>query len=301
VGDENDVSIDYMIGLARRTQLANIMLIANLNCDRVLRLDKPLATGGRHHYQDGGRRLGGGGANTGLGLVWAGHNVALVSQVGKDETADWLLAEAGLLGLNCGLLRRNNVATPELLLIMTPDGERTIIRPERPTFTLGCPPIFSRWDALYINSSAEGCDAWAEAALDHSLVVAQLAKDERSRPCHVLITSKSDMEGRSDLPVWQYGLSIAGNALQYFIITDGANGARAYTAEGSYYVPAVPSQVIDTTGAGDAFASGLINGLVSQNSIMEAMAEGAKWASFAVRTQSSTPRDELKQYLSVES
>lgn len=280
--------------------MANIMLIANLNCDRVLQLDKSLTIGGRHHYQDGGRRLGGGGANTGLGLVWAGHNVALVSQVGKDETADWLLAEASLYGLNCGLLHRNDVVTPELLLIMTPDGERTIIRPQRPRFKLGTPPVFSRWDALYINSSAEGSEVWAQAALESSLVVAQLAKDERSRPCHVLITSKSDLEGRSDLPVWQYGLSIAGKALRYFVVTDGENGALAYTADESFYVPAVASQVVDTTGAGDAFASGLINGLVNQSSIVDAMAEGAKWASFAVETQSSIPSDELKQYLQAE-
>jgi len=277
------------------------MLIANLNCDRVMQLDKPLTTGGRHHYLDGGRRLGGGGANTGLGLVWAGHNVALVSQVGRDETADWLLAEASLSGLNCALLHRNDVMTSELLLIMTPDGERTIIRPQRPRFILGTPPTFSSWDALYINSSAEGSEVWAQAALEGSLVIAQLAKDERLRPCHVLITSESDLEGRTNLPVWQYGQSIAGDALRYFVITDGENGARAYTAEESFYVPALASQVVDTTGAGDAFASGLINGLVNQNSITDAMAEGAKWASFAVETQSSIPGEELKQYLQAKS
>lgn len=276
------------------------MLIANLNCDRILLLDKPLITGGRHHYTDGGRRLGGGGANTGLGLVWAGHSVALVSQVGKDETADWLLAEASLHGLDCSLLHRNDVATPELLLVMTPDGERTIIRPQRPKFSLGTPPAFSRWDALYINSSAEGCEDWARAAMADTLVVAQLAKDERPRPCHVLITSKSDLAGRCALPVWQYGQSIAGSDLRYFVVTDGANGAFVYSASGSDYVPAVESRVVDTTGAGDAFASGLINGLLAQRTITEAMAVGAQWASFAVATQSSIPGKELKQYLQLE-
>ena len=69
--------------------MSNILLLANLNCDRVLQLDRPLSTGGRHYYADNGRRLGGGGANTGLGLIYAGHKVALVSQVGNDKTADW--------------------------------------------------------------------------------------------------------------------------------------------------------------------------------------------------------------------
>ncbi|OLQ71108.1 ribokinase [Photobacterium proteolyticum] len=277
--------------------MANIMLIANLNCDRVLQLDKPLVTGGRHHYLDDGRRLGGGGANTGLGLVWAGHDVALVSQVGKDETADWLLAEASLSGLNCALLHRNDVVTPELLLLMTPDGERTIIRPQRPRFVLGTPPRFANWDALYINSSAEGCEFWAQEALDHSLVIAQLAKDERLRPCHVLITSESDLAGRTTLPLWQYGRSIAGEALRYFVVTDGENGAKAYTADETYFVPALDTDVVDTTGAGDAFASGLIHALVNRHSIIDAMAEGARWASFAVGTQSSVPGVKLKQYL----
>ncbi len=277
--------------------MSNILLLANLNCDRVLQLDKSLVMGGRHHYQDSGRRLGGGGANTGLGLVWAGHHVALVSQVGRDETADWLLAEASLQGLDCHLLQRNDVATPELLLIMTPDGERTIIRPQRPIFELGVPPVFAKWDALYINSSAVGAERWAEVALNETLVIAQLAKDERVRPCHILISSKSDMAGRTLLSAWEYGQKIAGNQLRYFIITDGDNGATAYTAQEQFYIPALKADVVDTTGAGDAFASGLINGLLHNAFITEAMKQGAQWASFAVSTQSSIPGKALKDYL----
>lgn len=287
--------------------MPNILLLANLNCDRILQLNKPLTTGGRHHYIDKGRRLGGGGANTGLGLVYAGHHVALVSQVGNDKTADWLLAEASLHGLDCHLLQRNDLDTPELLLIMTPDGERTIIRPQRPIFTLGPAPDFSLWDALYINSSAVGADIWAKAALEHTLVVAQLAKDERSRPCHILISSKSDLEGRylasgpnateNSASMWQYGQQIAGLQLNYFIVTDGKHGATAYSKDEQFHIPAVPARVVDTTGAGDAFASGLINGLLQQMSITEAMTEGANWAAIAVATASSVPGEELKRHL----
>ncbi|MGF1702897.1 PfkB family carbohydrate kinase [Photobacterium makurazakiensis] len=277
--------------------MANIMLIANLNCDRVLQLEEPLEAGGRHHYQDKGRRLGGGGANTGLGLVWAGHNVALVSQIGRDETADWLLAEASLQGLNCSLLQRNDIVTPELMLLMTPDGERTIIRPARPDFVLSAPPNFSNWDALYINSSAEGVAKWAEAALNHAIVVAQLPKNESKRPCHVLITSTSDFSGRTTLTPWQYALILAGEQLEFFIVTDGEHGATVYFEGGERFVPACAAKVIDTTGAGDAFASGVINGLLQQVSIEEAMAQGAKWASFAVQIESSIPGDALRQHL----
>jgi len=277
--------------------MANILLVANLNCDRILELDKPLQTGGRFHYQDGGQRLGGGGANTGLGLVWANHRVALVSQVGRDKIGDWLLAEASTQGIDCHLIQRHKESSCEMLLVMTPDGERTIIRPQRPVFELPAPPVWGQWDAVYFNSSAEGSVSWAKTALNHCLVLAQLAKDERLRPCHILIASKTDMLGRSELSNWEYGKSIAGDSLKYFIVTDGAGGAHLYTEDGCQTVPAVASDVVDTTGAGDAYASGLIHGLATGLTIIDSMNEGAIWAAFAVATPSSIPGTALKQYL----
>lgn len=281
--------------------MSRILLLANLNCDRVLQLHEPLSTGGRHHYQDNGRRLGGGGANTGLGLVYAGHQVALVSQIGNDKTADWLLAEASLNGLDCHLLQRNEHDTPELLLLMTPDGERTIIRPQRPIFTLGPAPNFNQWDALYINSSAQSAEIWAEQALSETLVIAQLAKDERKRPCHILIASLSDIAQRSQgFPsYWHYGVHIAGKALRYFIITDGDKGATAYTQDSSEQVPAVTTSVVDTTGAGDAFAAGLTDGLLQQLTITQAMQQATHWASIAVASESSIPGKKLKQFINL--
>ncbi|RBP75869.1 sugar/nucleoside kinase (ribokinase family) [Shewanella putrefaciens] len=277
--------------------MANILLVANLNCDRILLLDKPLKTGGRFHYQDGGQRLGGGGANTGLGLVWAGHSVALVSQVGRDDMGDWLIAEASTQGLDCRLVQRRAGNTCEMLLVMTPDGERTIIRPQRPIFELSVPPKWQQWDALYFNTSAEGSVSWAKTALEHCLVVAQLAKDDRQRPCHILLASMSDIQGRCDGESWEYGKSIGGECLRYFIVTDGINGAKVYTHDQVQHVAAIPATVVDTTGAGDAYAAGLIHSLCIDQSITEAMAEGAIWAAFAVATDSSIPGEALKQYL----
>ncbi|MDF0533400.1 PfkB family carbohydrate kinase [Shewanella sp. A32] len=277
--------------------MANILLVANLNCDRLLLLNKALRTGGRFHYQDGGRRLGGGGANTGIGLEWAGHKVALVSQLGRDELGDWVLAEAGMQGLDCRRVQRHEGSTSEILLVMTPDGERTIIRPERPRFQLAAPPRWSEWDALYLNTSAEGAVSWALTALPQTLVVAQLAKDDRSRPCHVLLSSHSDMHERTTLPPWEFAQQIAGEALRYFIVTEGEQGARLYRVDGELQVPAVMANVVDTTGAGDVYAAGLIHGLLSGLAIEQAMQEAAIWGAYAVASETSVPGVALQQYL----
>lgn len=277
--------------------MANILLVANLNCDRIFNLNKPLKTGGRFHYTDGGLRLGGGGANTGIGLVWAGHQVTLVTEVGRDDVGDWLLAEASTQGINCSLVHRRAGPTNEMLLMMTPDGERTIIRPERPMFELPIPPQWTSVDAFYINSSSEGAASWAKTAIEHCWVVAQLAKDERARPCHILLASLSDMYGRCEQLPWQFAKSIAGDSLQYFIVTDGENGATLYSESESVDVAALSSVVVDTTGAGDAYAAGLINGLVNHLTITQSMQEASVWSSYAVACESSIPGKGLSQYL----
>jgi sulfofructose kinase len=282
--------------------MSNILLLANLSCDRVLQLEKTLTSGDRHLYKDKQRRLGGSGANTGVGLVMAGHHVTLECQVGNDKTADWLLAEASVRGLDCHLLKRDDLVMPETLLIMTPDGKRTIMRPHRPTYHLSKAPHFSQWDAVYIKTSARGAEAWAKAALHHTLVVAQLAKDERPRPCHILIASLSHLIGRnlsgdSTASTWEDGLHIAGPHLRYFVVTDGKNGATAHTKDKQFHIPAAPAKIVDITGAGDAFAAGLIDGLVRQLVITEAMTQGAQWAAIAATTDSSIPGEALRQYI----
>ena len=107
----------------------------------------------------------------------------------------------------------------------------------------------------------------------------------------------SDMHGRCDVASWDYGVSIGGESLRYFVVTDGVRGAKVYTQDDVQHVPAVPAEVVDTTGAGDAYAAGLIHGLCAGKSITQAMSEGAVWAAFAVATDSSIPGEALKQYL----
>jgi len=45
-------------------------------------------------------------------------------------------------------------------------------------------------------------------------------------------------------------------------LTSGEQGSRVITQEGSFFAPAFEVPVVDTTGAGDAFAAGLVTGLL---------------------------------------
>jgi sugar/nucleoside kinase (ribokinase family) len=63
----------------------------------------------------------------------------------------------------------------------------------------------------------------------------------------------------------------------------GARGSRVATPSGERFtVPAVPTEVVDTTGAGDAYCGGILVALTNGESVAEAGARAAVSASFAI-------------------
>ncbi|WP_116475285.1 PfkB family carbohydrate kinase [Zobellella maritima] len=275
--------------------MAQILLLANLNCDHVLQLNESLVPGGRLRYRDQGRRLGGGAANTGVGLVWAGHRVRIASRVGNDDTGNWLCTQAASLGLDLGHVEQFDGETGELLILVDGEGERTILRQARsPGLPKRLPeaPV----DCLYVN--VEGFDAAAYMArmCAHSRVISQYPKGGSCpRPCHVLIASAADLPVQDQL--WSHARSLAGEQLEWLVVTHGERGAEAFGADRHLQVPAPPVAVVDATGAGDAFAGGLIHGLVSGLDMSAALEQASQWAACTLSSSTSIPSEHLRAYL----
>ena len=71
---------------------------------------------------------------------------------------------------------------------------------------------------------------------------------------------------------------------QHVILTLGARGVLWGTREGSILrIPALPVDVVDTVGAGDAFNAGLAVGLAEGRTVLEAIALGVVAASLSTR------------------
>jgi sugar/nucleoside kinase (ribokinase family) len=75
------------------------------------------------------------------------------------------------------------------------------------------------------------------------------------------------------------------------VVTRGRDGATAYGADGACHVPARPARQVDTTGAGDAFAVGLITGLLDGRDIRASLELGTAWGAAAVEALQSVPPD----------
>ncbi len=68
--------------------------------------------------------------------------------------------------------------------------------------------------------------------------------------------------GIPSLPEWGFARRL--------VCLAGEGGARLYTPEGAKTLPALPAQVVDTTGAGDSFAGGLLAGLLTGQTPLQA-------------------------------
>jgi sugar/nucleoside kinase (ribokinase family) len=78
--------------------------------------------------------------------------------------------------------------------------------------------------------------------------------------------------------------SILGSGVRMLVRTQGARGAIIHSDRGGAVpIPAFATEVIDPTGAGDAFAAGVLDLFLRRGTIEDAGRQGADWAARACR------------------
>jgi sulfofructose kinase len=279
--------------------MAKIQIVARINFDIVVRLDGPVSSGAqlKGRFQPG--RLGGGGANTGVALCLAGHDVSLFAEVGGDTAGDGMLSQLAGFGADTSRVRRLDEPSPPVMVLLDPDGERTIIRgTAQASDAPPLPDADEPADALYIKTYGTEVAGLMRARLDRCLVVSHAPPAGTGDwPAHVLVNSAAHMSERELADPLAYAQGLAGDALRWIVVTDGARGATAYGPTGVVSVSAVPADVVDSTGAGDVFIAGLIHGLLGGRPIQDALSVGALWAAAAVGSPTSIPPESLRDLL----
>ena len=262
-----------------------VIVVGTAALDRVVRLSGPLAPGSKLRGEERGARLGGGAANTALALARAGRAVRIVATLGFDTLGDRLLEELREAGIDIGLVRRVPGGSPGALILIDPAGERTVIR----TSAAAQPRPFGSLDGepascLFARGDAPGLDALMEEAARTALVVAHVPPlAAGSRPAHVLVGSMADLGADFLANPVAAGRRLAGDLLRCIVVTRGPLGAEAYPAGGgSFSVPAARVPVVDSTGAGDVFAAGLIDGLLEGLAMEGALRRAVAWGTASV-------------------
>lgn len=263
--------------------MAWIVVVGSVARDEVVRLVEPLKSGAHLNGVAAGSRLGGGGANTAVTLAAAGHRVTLLAAVGEDAAGDWLLQELGASGVDTSAIARVPRATTHSLVFVDPSGERTIANLGRCEEV--APPYRLRdlaADAVFVRSRRDDLGPLLAEQAEKSLVVAHVPPvDAGARPAQIIVASESDIGEAVRNDLWMLGQQVASDRLRWLVLTTGAGGARAISRDSALEVPAAHVATVDTTGAGDAFAAGLVHGLVNGRTMPEALAIAVKFGTEA--------------------
>ncbi len=260
------------------------------------------------HFPDGSRVLGGAPFNVAWHLQAFGQAPRFLSRVGDDAEGEQIRDAMASWGMDTAGLQTDPVLPTGRVDISILDGEPTYdivhpcaydliepvadkrcgllyhgslcLRDERPLRTLQAlksrhpgtvfvdvnlrPPWWQRQQVLDLVSSA----SWVKLNTDE---LARLSGDDgaqTARPTDFLTRHKLD------------GL----------LLTHGAQGAELFTEDGARFSvqPAQGIQVVDTVGAGDAFASVMILGLVSQWPMPLTLQRAQEFASAIVAQRGAT-------------
>jgi len=269
--------------------VAHVAILGSVALDEVLRVDGALRVSSHGCATRVGDRIGGGAAGVAIPLARLGHRASIVAPVGRDAAGDRLIAELNEAGVDTDAVRRVPGESTRSVVLVDDAGERTILNlhrcaePTPPTrlLELGA-------DCVYVRSRLPNLAPLLSRALSRARVVAHVPPCEAGeRSAHVLVGSESDLPRSWLEGPFEAGLAVAGSSLEHVVITRGSAGATAYARDDARNVPAPQVSVADTTGAGDAFAAGLIHGLVSGVGMHRAVEVAVAWGAESTRWASS--------------
>ncbi|AKL64234.1 MULTISPECIES: ribokinase [Streptomyces] len=285
-----------------------VVVIGSVNIDHVVVADAFPSPGetllGRTAYVT----LGGKGANQAAAAASGGVRTAMIARVGEDAEADRARARLVAGGVDVEAVTTVPGAETGTAWITTAAGDNTIVvvaganhqwpSEGDPTEGLGAQAavVLAQLE-IPLDVVRRAADACRGRFLLNAAPAAELPDDLIAR-CDVLIVNEHEQavvsgqlatDNDAEVTPDEASVRKAHDALRArgakaVVTTLGEAGAIVTDADGvSTALPAVPTTVVDTTGAGDAFAGVLAARLAAGDSLLDAARLGIAAGSLAVR------------------
>lgn len=278
--------------------MAEVAVFGTAAADVIVRVPRLPRPGDHLSATSLGWRLGGGSANLACALAAAGHRVEFVGPFGNDPMANLLLAELERRGVGTSRSFRAEAPTPRALILLDPSGERTILGLDQEFSTdvyplLGAPEV-GTVDGVHVETYVRFPTAIADRAPNALVVLTPPVPGAAHWPADILVGSERQYpSGWSEAP-FEAARAIAGPRLRWVVVTRGPQGADAYGPHHSVHVDARPARQVDATGAGDAFAAGLMSMLLTGHDIGAAMHVAAEAGAATVEILQSVPASSIE-------
>jgi len=280
--------------------VSRIVVLGEVMVDVVARLSGPLAEGSD---APASISVGGGGsaANVAAWLAFAGAPATLVARVGDDEFG--ALARAQLV-VDARLATDPNLPTGTCIVLVAPGGERSMVPDPGANAALSPDDLpdelFSAGDHLHVSGYSlvrpgprpAALSAISRARVAGMSVSVDPASEALLSPEFLSLASGADLLLPNSVEAEALGGVAALTAgFPEVVVKLGAEGALWTNGSDEERVPAapMPAAALDTTGAGDAFAAGLLAARLRGASPREALTAGCELAARAVVTLGARP------------
>ena len=283
----------------------NVVVLGSANLDIVVPVPHHPATGetvlGGHHD----RIPGGKGANQAVAAARLGARVAMVGRVGSDDAGGALRTALQEAGVDCRYLAVDGLAPSGLALIgVDRSGDNTIIVSPGANGRVGPDDVVAA--ASLLASAAVTLVQLEVPAMAVEAAVAASGGKVVLNPAPASFHSSALLERVDVLVPNRIELAqLAGSAeagglaaveemarglpVPTVVVTLGADGALLVAGGDAVVLPAPPVEVVDTTGAGDAFCGAIAEALARGVAIDEATARAVHAGSLATTRRGAQP------------
>ena len=238
--------------------------------------------------------LGGNASNVAVGLSRLGLKVGIIAEIGKDEFAQKIINTLNAENVDTSSIFQTEGQESSFSTIINFKGERTIFSEHvKRAHNFNFDNLFSKW--VYLTSLGEEWENAYQKTVDFvkntnahltfnpgTLQIA--AGKERLinvlSLTNILIVNKEEGQsllktGNQNAKEILIGLQKLGPKI--VVITDGKNGSYVIDENGNIVEEKiVETEVIEKTGAGDAYSSGFLGAVLYNKSIKDAMRWGAR-------------------------
>ncbi|RYP88363.1 carbohydrate kinase [Nocardioides guangzhouensis] len=258
---------------------------------------------------------GGVGRNIAENLARLGIATHLVSAVGNDPLGDQLVRSTAEAGVGVEHVARLDRPTGSYTAVLDADGELLVAVADMAavdaideSHVQAAGDLLSRADLVVLdgNLAPETMAAAARAAGDRPLVLdpVSVPKAERCRallggrqPWHLVTPDHLELAALTGLPT-TYERQVATacarlheQGVTWVWVREGERGSLLSGPDGATHLPAIPTRVVDVTGAGDAMLAAWCHGVLTGRSPLEAARLGHAAAALTIASDDTVRTD----------
>ncbi|TJY40720.1 winged helix-turn-helix transcriptional regulator [Cohnella pontilimi] len=246
--------------------------------------------------------------------------VSLMTMVGDDNAGAWVLEETKNRGVDTGSsMVMPGDKTGSYTAVIDHDGEMVLAFADMDIYDRFTPAMLrERWahvaaSKLVIADTNLPADTLAELigrCGEHGIpLLVDPVSSEKSKKLPEKLDGITAIfpneEEACEMTGFRYGDShnpeklaeaLAARGVRNVFLTLGGRGVWYFGQEGSRHFPAIPTRVVEVTGAGDAFAAGIAFGMLHERGFQESCRFGIAAAHLALQTSHSVA-DRLNEQL----